>query len=493
MKFYIYTKVLTLLDSFLYPSAVRALLVFSLMFLPFLTAEAQSKGEDSSTSLSLSTFGDNKLSLFENNKTLFASSIDNEGSIDQRTIDPKKQFNDHAGPNLSLVEMIDQLKAHNPQLEQARKNYLAAKAIAPQVLAPNNPQLGIVNNPTTGNPITLDHSQFFYYTLTQSFPFPGKKRLPAQIAEDQAEMINSQTESLYLQLVNQLKINFYQLLLLQRQYNINQETIQRLEQIKEISKVRYSQNAAAYVDYLNAQVAKSSAENDQFGVERQIETSRQTLNTLVGRDPGTPLIITGDISEQTLTDKTLLELENLALEHNPNVKASTLQVEAAKKSIDLANLAYYPDFNVILYFNSTNPPIGYTNLSSYGTEFDIVFPLWFNRKEKYGVIQANATLEASQASDLSIRQQLRLAVDSAYNALSQAVNQTQFIKNHQIVEAKTAYRLALTNYSSGGAGFIDLLTSQNNFRISELGLAQSEISAIQAYANLVAALGTEIH
>ncbi|MHB8481298.1 MAG: TolC family protein [Nitrospiria bacterium] len=396
-------------------------------------------------------------------------------------------------PAMSLTEMVEQLKLHNPQIEQARKNYAAAKAIVPQVLAPNNPQLGIVNNPTTGNPLTLANSQFFYYTLSQSFPFPGKKRLPAQIAEDQAEVLNTQTESLYLQLVTQLKTNFYQLFLLQRQHEINRESIQRLEQIKEISKVRYAQNAATFVDFLNAQVAKSGAENDQFTLERQIEIVRQTLNTLIGRDPETPLKMTGEIPEQTLTEKTLQELEYLAIEHHPNVKASVLQVEAAKKGVDLAKLDYFPDFNVVLYFNSTNQPIGYTNLNSYGTEFDIVFPLWFYRKEKYGVVQAEASLEASQANDISIRQQTRLAVDSAYNSLSQAVNQTKFIKTSQITVAKTAYRLALTNYSNGRTAFIDLLTAQNNLRATEIALAQSENNAVQAYANLAAAVGTEIH
>jgi cobalt-zinc-cadmium efflux system outer membrane protein len=398
-----------------------------------------------------------------------------------------------AAPAMSLEEMIEELKAHHPQLEQGRKNYLAAKAIGPQVLAPNNPQIGFINNPMPGNPLNFGASQGFYYTLTESFPFPGKKRLPAKIADDQAEAINTQTDTLYLQLVAQLKNNFYQSLLLQRELEINRETVQRLEQIKEISKIRYAQNAAIYVDFLNAQVAKSSAENDQFSLERQIETVRQTLNTLIGRDPGSPLKMKGEIPEQTLPEKTLSELETLAIEHHPGVKGSLLQIEAAKKGVNLAKLEFYPDFNVVLYFNSSTPPLGVTNVNSYGTEFDITFPLFFFGKEKYSIAQAKSNLEAYQANDLYFRQQTRLAVDSAYNALSQAINQTKFIKSRQLIEAKTAYRLALANYSSGSTAFIDLLTAQHNLQAIELSLAQSENNGVQAYANLAAAVGTEIH
>jgi outer membrane protein TolC len=77
-------------------------------------------------------------------------------------------------PAMSLDELMEQLRLNNLQLKQAEQNYIAAKAIVPQVTAWNNPQVGLIENPIPGNPGNMNKSQGFSYTITQSFSFPGK-------------------------------------------------------------------------------------------------------------------------------------------------------------------------------------------------------------------------------------------------------------------------------------------------------------------------------
>ncbi len=72
------------------------------------------------------------------------------------------------------------------------------------------------------------------------------------------------------------------------------------------------------------------------------------------------------------------------------------------------------------------------------------------------------------------------------------MNQSQFIRSRQLPEAQTAFRLALTNYANGGLAFLDLLTAQANLRNIQLGLAQSDANAVQAYANLISVIGREV-
>jgi outer membrane protein, heavy metal efflux system len=396
-------------------------------------------------------------------------------------------------PAMSLDELTEQLRLNNPQLKEAEQNYVAAKAMVPQVTAWNNPQVGVSQNPLPGSHLYPGQSQEFSYTLTQSFSFPGKKRLAGGITEDQAGIIKTQGNGLYIQLLAQLKNVFYQILVLQRQSEVNQDNIRRLEQIKQVAKVRYANNAAAYVDYLNAQVTQSSAENDQFALQRQIDTARQTLNALIGRNPLMPLNVKGDMSTQTLPKQSIEEIENLAIENNPQVKGSALQMSAANKGVDLAEKQYFPDFQIILTGNSNNNTWGFKPISNYGVEFDIVLPTWFFTKERAAVAEANANLLANEANDQSIKQQTRLMIDSIYNTLTQAVNQSNFIKTRQLEEAKTAYRLSLTNYANGGTAFSDLLTAQSNLRATELALIQTEYSAVQAHINLVAAVGVEVY
>lgn len=396
-----------------------------------------------------------------------------------------------ASPRLTLADLLGELNRANPQLAQARQSYVSAKAIGPQLAAPDNPLIGFVENPVFRNPLNLHSSTGFFWYLQQPISWPGKKRLAGEIADDQAEVLNTQVGQLLLQLAGQLRSNFFQLLFVQEQLRINRETIRRLETIKQVAKVRYAQNAAAYVDYLNAQVAQSSAQNDQFALERQAATLRQTLNTLIGRDPGGALELAGELAPYRAPRQTLTELEQLALDAHPAIAGARLNTAAAEKGLDLAYLGYRPNFQIQVSLNSSNPPYGVTQAGSYGIELDVIAPVWWWRKEKYGVDQAQAALIASRANETAVRQQTLLGVNSAYNALAQALNQLEFFRSRQLPEARTAYRLAISNYSTSGIAFADLLTAQANLRTAELGLLQSQNAAHQAYAGLVAAVGTD--
>lgn len=226
------------------------------------------------------------------------------------------------GAGFNLVELLQELKGSNPQLIQARHNYLSAKSIPPQLASPNNPQLGYIwNSIPKGFPLAVNRAGGSQYNLTQQIPFPGKKALAAEIADRQAESLNAQNDALYLQLYAQLSTTYYQAIALQKQIDVQKLTITRLEQVKQITRVRYANNAAAYADFLNAQVMQSSAQNDLFAAQRQYDTTLQTLNTLIGKEPSFPLVLRADDESVHLPEEPLPELENQALREHPDRKS----------------------------------------------------------------------------------------------------------------------------------------------------------------------------
>ncbi|MDF3839813.1 TolC family protein, partial [Cupriavidus basilensis] len=194
-------------------------------------------------------------------------------------LSPEEKTKGLVGPGFSLWELSEELRANNPQLIQARSLYMAAKAIVPQIAAPNNPQVGFIwGNLPKNSPLALARAESFSYTLTQSFPFPGKKALAADIANTQAESIDAQRDALYLQLYAQLSTTYFQALAQKAQLDVLRLNLKRLEQVKQVARIRYANNAAGYVDYLNAQVAQSSAQNDMFGLERQYDNALKSIN-----------------------------------------------------------------------------------------------------------------------------------------------------------------------------------------------------------------------
>jgi len=397
---------------------------------------------------------------------------------------------------MDLKMLWQEARANNPQLRQLRESYLSAKAIPPQLAAPSNPQLGLIWGQTPANsPLALGVAQAGAYSITQPIPFPGKKTLAAGAAEDVAESLLAQNENVALQIASQLTNAYYQAISGQKQLIALKEAVIRLEMIKNISKSRYANNAAAYTEYLNSQVAQSAAEAERFNMERQVQGALKTINALIGHDPREPLRLRDETDLKSLSAPTLVELEGYAESKHPLLKSSQLQLEAAKKQLKLAKMAYLPDFQVIGTANTgVRGPLmnsGFAPARSYQIELDIIIPLFFFMKERYGVEQAARNQSAYEMNDLALRQQVILAVGNAHIAYEQSKNQVLFLRDRQLPEGTAAYKVALNAYANNGQGYNDLLVAQNQLRALQIQLAVAQSSLAQNYAALMAAAGMD--
>ena len=411
-----------------------------------------------------------------------------------------------SGPSeMDLRQLWTELKLNNPQLASLRESYLSAKATVPQIAAPANPQIGLVwsgmppnspfalggaNAPSPQNPTGVSSNNSI--SFAQPFQFPGKKTLASEIANTNAEALLAQSEATYLQLGAQLSSLFFGALASQKQLQVLRDSVVRLEMIKGVAKARYSNNAAAYVEYLNAQVAQSAAQADQFNAERQLDVAIKSINTLVGRHAREKLVLRADVRRALTNVPTLLELEDYAETSHPSLKSSSLQLEAARKGVDLAKKAYLPDFQVIGSSYTPRGPFAANNgAMCYQLEVDLIMPLYFFSKEKDGVEQAQRSQAAAEAGNISNRQQSVLGVNTAYAVYEQARNQTQFLRDRQVPQADAAYKVGLTQYSNNGNGFNDLLIAQTQLRNLEIALAQAESNLMQAQAVLYVSAGKE--
>lgn len=418
---------------------------------------------------------------------------------DRRVLADSKSINKKDSSNtFDLRKLWNELRTNNPQLIAARESYFAAKAQVPQIAAPDNPQVGLIwSGMPVGSALALgtagtNPAGNSGYSFAQPFKFPGKKGLAADIADKGAESIQAQNENLYLQLGAQLSTLYFSTIAAQRQLQVLSDTVIRTELIKNIAKARYTNHAAAYVEYLNAQVAQSAAESDKFNLEKQLSVAYKSINALIGRDPRDKLTLAADRSLKAMQVPTLIELESYAEGAHPTLKSSTLQLEAAKKGVTLAKAAYLPDFQVIASSYTPRGPFTANNGANYYQfELDLVIPLYFFTKERYGVEQAMRNQSAAEASDIANRQQIILGVGNAYAAYEQAKKYTEFLKERQVPQAEAAYRVALAQYASNGAGFTDLLTAQVQLRSLEIQLAIAESNLLQSKANLFAAAGKD--
>jgi outer membrane protein TolC len=392
----------------------------------------------------------------------------------------------------SWEQLFDELKAHSPQLHEARFGALSAQLQVPQARTEPGAQFGLLQQANTGGPFDFKASSGFYtyYSFSQPLLWPGKLKLAGEVAQAQADIAQEQYQALLLQLSAQLKLAVYQLQLLEQQRVFLDEDRERLEQLKTLARVRYADQATAYVDFLNAQVSAGSLENQDYQLDLELQNTREQLNALLGRALQSPLELPKERTEPRLPARSLDALIEQAHAANPALALGDAQVRAADKSMHLAQKAYDPDFQFVVSGYS-DPPLRPDTLRAYSVGVNLSLPTWFFRKEDAALNQAQAQLDAARAGRAVAGQQVELAVASAYHALETALRQLRFTRERLLPQAQAGYRLALAAYGNSNAAFSELLTAQSGLRNTELALIQAQSTALQAYVQLAAAIGRD--
>ena len=400
-------------------------------------------------------------------------------------------------PNqFDLPRLSEELRAINPQLKQSQNSYEAAKEVGKQQSAPDNPIIGLANNPimkSNGQPAQAGYlNNAYYYSITQNVYFPGKKGLMGEVADKQADFARTRIDATELQLQNQLESNFFQAYAVEKMLEEVKLQIARLEQIKLSTKIRYGNNAADFSDYVSAQVAQSTAEKDQMALRRQLGVLKGNINGLIGRKPSTPLDLVFGNPHATSPKGGVNDLVERAMARNPDIEGAGHLKDAASKNVDLAKMNYLPDFQVTAFANKQSQLWQGPGVLNYGAQLNLVVPWVIFDKERASVSQAQANLRASQDNENNVRQQIRLTVENAHLVLQQSLDETAFVRGRLLPEAQAAYRIALQNYTHASLAFSDLINAQNNLKNTELQLVNAEVNVLIARSNLEMAIGEKL-
>ena len=390
---------------------------------------------------------------------------------------------------LSLKDLQGLLLQNNPQLRAATGLGAAAQLGVVPARTLDNPTINVTPTTSARGPLALGAASQMNWGVSQSLPWPGKKQLSGEIAQAQANFTKEQAELLKVQLVGQLKSSWIGWQQNNAQIAITRVQVDRLEQIKEIVRLRYANNAAAYVDFINAQVTQAQLRNDLIGFERQGQSLLAQIATLVGETSPQRLKLQ---TQSIIADKSSLDLKSLqqrALEINPANKASKFALGAAQRAVELAELGTRPDFTLGLTSNTSNPPWGFGSTDYYNVSLSASVPLYYAYKERNLIDQAKAQLFAARDADASLEQQISLQVETAYLQWAQSIEQLKLNEDRIVAQARVGYRLALTNYSNNQASYIDLLTAYNTLRSAELSQEQAKSTAVQAKIKLELAVG----
>jgi cobalt-zinc-cadmium efflux system outer membrane protein len=388
---------------------------------------------------------------------------------------------------LMLPELIQEALARNPELVATRKQWEAATSRILQARSLEDPTLSLQfwNAPQSFNVTRSDNT---IIGLSQSFPFPGKLALKGDVASRSADMTEQAIRAKERELIARLKQAYYDLFLAQKAVQIHHEQVELVRQFVGIANAKFRGGMGSQTDVLKAQVELSLLLQHLPVLEQRRKSAEAMLNTLLDRDPASPLDMAQEPA-QLLLGESVDDLHRLALSDRPELKAAELDVQRSEQSRALAQRQYYPDFNVAFQrfqnFQADNGFGAYVAMS-------IPFAFWTKPKYDAGVQEAAAGVAVAQAQQHTLENMTRFQINDLLAKLRATDQVATLYRTTILPQAEQSLESARVGYRAGKAGFLDLIDTQRALRGFQIEYFQALVDRQHRLAELEQVVGVAL-
>jgi outer membrane protein TolC len=386
-------------------------------------------------------------------------------------IDPEPARSPFAGrTELSEPELIEQVLARNPSVAQMAAAVQAAAARFPQVTSLEDPRAGGFFAPASIGSRDVDFG--YRVEVSQAFPFPGKRAVRGEAAQQEAVAAAADLDDTRLALAESARSAFADYFLAVRSAEVNAEGLKLLGEFRENASSRYRAGQGEQQDILQADVAIARQKERALTLERMQRVARARLNTLLHLPADAPL---------PSPPKTLLkgeplppaaELRDRAARERPDVAAIRSRAAAEEAAVALALKEYYPDFEVMAAYDAWWQRPERDLRPMVGLRFNL--PVRHDRREA-AVAEARARLAQRQAEVARAVDQAGFQVQEAYEQLREAEQSLKLYEESALPAARESVRLAQSSYTTGKVPFVTLIEAQRN--LVELRDRQFELQA----------------
>lgn len=292
-------------------------------------------------------------------------------------------------------------------------------------------------------------------------------------------------------LIAEIANGYYELLALDNQLQIVQQTIRLQENALEIVKVQKQAAAATElaVKKFEAEVLKS--QSLEFDIRQKIKAKENEVNYLLGRYPQPVIRDTSGILNTAITTVST-GIPSQLLKNRPDIKQAELELSAAKLDVKVARAEFYPSFNIssTLGFQAFNPAylVKFPESLLASVAGDIAGPLINKNAIKAEYLNANA--RQVQAVYNYERTILNAYIEVA-TSLSNFKNYEQMydLKNKQVNTLNASTDIAAALFRSARADYLEVLLTQRDALEAKLELVETKLQQQNTVTNIYRALG----
>ena len=334
---------------------------------------------------------------------------------------------------------------------------------------------GSIRDPSTGVSITERT-----ISVQQPLEWPAKREARQRAAEAGVAGASAGLEEAKLNLVAEVKVAFYQLLLAQRDVEVSAQNLAMVKEVLRTVTARVSAGEATKFDLMKANVEVQKATKEVARSQNAVLTARVALNTRTAGALGSTFVIQGDF-ESMRQEINLESLTARALEDHPTVRRLSRLVDQADHAVTYEKEARMPNISVLGQYHREAGDESVTGGLS------VPIPIWYRRQ---GEIQ---TALAGKHRLLADRERLQNELIQALTQHTQEVrtakDQIDVFEQGLLKQAEETLRIAKFSFQQGAASLLEVLDAQRVYRQTLLEYAQTRTDLSIALARLERASG----
>jgi cobalt-zinc-cadmium efflux system outer membrane protein len=385
---------------------------------------------------------------------------------------------------LDLEFLVIEATMNNPEIQASSHQMDVMDAKVPQVSSLDDPELKFTSEGMPG--FNFNQAMFHRLELMQMFRFPTKLSTQGKLAEIQAEHAHHDHQEKVIEVLEKLKMAYYELWFVQQNIVLTQENIRLMNQFAQIALTKYGVGLVPQQDVLKAQVEIAMMSNELVTLRQQELSMKAMLMAILNREPKDTLGF-AVIPEDIEFSATLDSLERLALQVRPMLTHDSLAIQESQTELSLAKQEYLPDFKIGIE-RMTSPIDGFGGWSV-SAGITLPFTPWTIGKASARKDEASAAILRSTASYNSSKNMVLSSVKDLYYKVMASKKQLETYQAVILPQAEQSLGASRTAYQTGTTNFLMLIDAYRTLVMITKDYFMTRMQFEQAVAGLERAVG----
>jgi outer membrane protein TolC len=392
----------------------------------------------------------------------------------------------------------------NPEILAAAE---AAQAKSERIIQATTLPDPMLTTRTLPEPVrTAEGDNYFTLAVSERLPIPQKLERAGRVALEETRAALHHLQEVRIRVIAEVKRAYFQVYVLDRSIEITQENQRLLRGLIDVARAQVTSGRRPQDDVLRAQVELSNLEAELIALRQRRWTAAARLNEILDLTPGTPVPLV-ERFDVRLAELRLEELLAHAAESNPGLRRLRREIQRDAHAVELARLAYWPDFTVGFEWMYMEPRDAFrpprdpntgkrpavSKMSEEGTDnwaimFGFTLPIWFD-KIKGGINESEHRLRATRRQYAAQRNRVEFQVDDALERIRAQRGLALLFRSTIIPQAQQTYEVSLASYIAGSTDFLYVIDNWRKWLVFTIQYHRSLGELERSVADVEEAVG----